>query len=241
VKNNSTDNPARLRPLLRLLPVLVAGVCHQGHGAESVLYGGGTGGEDDSIVFLGASVPFKGSTLGQGWVGKYWLDLLKYRYNSDNENISATAPGAEAALAYVGGGASGHYGLALGLAYRFTELDPDQPASDARGGVWGAKLQLDGGYDLSPDWQSSAVASYTTGSSLYWLSGKLLYRFHDQLSLGPELAVFGNPDFRTKQAGLLLSGLRLTGEVQLSLQAYLKKSRGFDAETALGISFSRLF
>ncbi len=205
------------------------------------MYSGAAGGENDSIVFLGASIPFKGSKLGNGWVGKYWLDWLKYRYTSDDQIISASAPGLEVAIAHMGGDNKINYGLSLGFTYRNTSLSPDQLDSDARGGMWGAKIQLDGGHALSQHWHGSATGFYDTGSSLYWLSSKLIYRFRNNISLGPEVAVFGNPDFRTKQGGLVMSGIKLTENVRLGLQAYYKKNRGLDSEVSFGISFSSLF
>ena len=241
VKYNSSDNKFSASLSIWLSLVLLCVAWKQGYAAGAVMYSGVAGGDNDSIVYLGASIPFKGSRLGKGWVGKYWIDQLKYRYTSDDEIISATAPGVEASIAYMGGDFKMHYGVSLGFTYRYTELTPDQPDSDVRGGISGAKLQLDGGYAFSQQWQGSATAFYDTGSSLYWLSSKLLHGFRNNISLGPELAVFGNPDFRTKQGGLVVSGIKLTESVRLGLQAYLKKSRGLDSEVSFGASVSSLF
>ena len=53
-----------------------------------------------SVRASGVRFPLPGSTLGKGWVQRYWLDSYTYSYASGPGRIDADVWGVEAMLGY---------------------------------------------------------------------------------------------------------------------------------------------
>ncbi len=103
------------------------------------------------------------------------------------------------------------------------------------------KVQLNGGRQLLQRLQGDVTAFYVVGPAFYWLSGQLLYPIKNGIAVGPDVAMFGSPDFRTSQLGLMLSGIKLNKKIRLGLTVARKKSAEIPVTTAYGVNFSQPF
>ena len=92
----------------------------------------------------------------------------------------------------------------LGLGYEQHETAPPDPSKTLAGSYWGAQAGLEAWAPLGEDFWVSADGSYFTGTNTHAASLKLGYRAQPWLSLGPDLATFGNADDISGRAGAFL-------------------------------------
>jgi len=156
-------------------------------------------------AFAGAIAPLTSDTgLGQGWVQRYWLDWLEYRYDSDGEEISAQAPGVSALLGYQRSNSKGFWAGYAGVGYRNTTLSPDRPDAEVRG----PKAAC----NCSERWIAALpkAGACRAGASVVW-AGQLLdarqisaQLFHGLLLAGGGGHFQGDPDYHATKVGLVL-------------------------------------
>ncbi|MDE2089420.1 MAG: glycosyltransferase [Gammaproteobacteria bacterium] len=211
--------------------------------AEGLWLGGvQVGGQGSAYVYTGLLAPLPGSTLSQGFVQRYWIDGVRYRYSGAPGTIQATAPGAEVALGYTHATAQGYYGLYLGVGYRDTRLSPDDPSASVRGGQWSLDPQVQVEQALAPDWKVNGIASYAFGPQSYWLRGRLLRAAWGRHWFGPELIVEGNKDYHALQVGLVSLGWEPAPKLQLGVAAGVRIPQRPLSDTAyVGVELSRAF
>lgn len=175
-------------------------------------------------AYLGTVLPLPGSALGKGWVQRYWLDYTAYRYEKTPEqDIDAKVTGLEAALGLHGGAGADWWGVYLGGRYGHTRLSPDDPANEDRGGNFNLKLQLEGEAALSSAWRINGIASHLVGQSSYWLRLRAQTRLDNQLLLGPELVVQGDPLYHLFKLGVHVGDIKLGREAALTVKAGASK------------------
>ena len=92
----------------------------------------------------------------------------------------------------------------LGLGYELHETAPPDLAKPLGGSYWGAQGVLEAWVPLGEDFWICADGSYFTGTGAHAGSMKLGYKARPWLSLGPELATFGNADDTSGRAGAFL-------------------------------------
>ncbi len=195
----------------------------------------------NSYAYAGVLLPAFGGNLGEGFVQRYWVDRVTYRYDSNGQTIEAKGPGAEAALGYVTPTTGGSLSGMLGLVYRDTRLSPDDPDSAARGAHWRVKAQGEFNHALTDELDLDLMASYVLGQRGYWSRARLGHALGNGLRAGPELVIQGDPDYRVTQYGAFLTGLRLSSSVQAGVKAGMRDQRDESTRGYLGLELTGLF
>jgi hypothetical protein len=209
---------------------------------ERLALGGAEYGDDNaSYYYAGLLVPFPGSDLGNGFVQRYWLDWLRYEYESGDRTIRATAPGASVALGYGRAATAGAWSIYLGPVWRNTDLSPDDRGSDVRGAQWGMNVSLQGDRRISDNWRANGIASFTSGTASYWTRGRLTRKLSSGPAAGLEVVLHGNDDYSAWQAGAVVLDIRLTPQASLGLKGGARKTSGADTGAYLGIELARSF
>ena len=91
-----------------------------------------------------------------------------------------------------------------GLGYKLHETVPHDSQKSLAGAYWGARAGLETWVPLADEIWVSADASYFTGTSAHAAAMKLGFRAQSWLSIGPELAAYGNEDDTSGRAGAFL-------------------------------------
>lgn len=209
---------------------------------DLLLAGAQVSGPGAAYGYLGFLGPLPGSTLGAGFVQRYWLDAVQYRYLEAGETVQATAPGGEVALGYVSAKGRGHYGFYLGVGYRHTQLVPDVPSAAVRGSQWSLDPQLQADYQVTPGLLVNGIASYAVGPNGYWARVRVLRRIPGKEWLGPEFVLEGNKDYRALQAGLVAVGWHPVPGVVLGVSGGIRFPGGGSKDSAyLGAELTRAF
>lgn len=191
-----------------------------------------------SYAFLGIVAPVGKTNLGNGWVQRYWLDYLTYKYTKDGVQHDATAPGLEAALGYQQSSPEGWAGFYVGALYRQTDISPDDSDSRSAGGKLRMKVQAEGERLLDDSWRLNGIASYVTGQQAYWIRGRLMHG--REYSVGGEFIVHGDPDYQALQLGAVLV-MRRTRDVAIGFKAGAQRLHNEGATLYLGAELSRVF
>jgi hypothetical protein len=176
-------------------------------------------GKDTASAYLGTVLSIPGSVLGKGWVQRYWLDYTAYPYEkTPAEEIDVGVAAFEAALGYQGSSATGWWAVYLGAQYSYTELSPNDPSNEERGPDLSAKLQIEGETQLSRNWRINGIASHVVGESSFWTRLRLQTTLDNQLLVGPELIVQGDPNYRLVKLGIFVGGIKVGRDAALTVK-----------------------
>ncbi len=206
------------------------------------LTGAELGDENSNYGFAAVVTPFDGSTLGNGWVQRYWVEGLTYQYEkTPTLDIDAAAYGGEAAVGYQQSFDSGWWAAYAGALYRHTDLSPNDPDNDIEGNAFGLKLQLEGEKELSDAVKTNAIASYTIGTESYWARGRLLFKSFDDLFVGPEAIIHGDEAYRAHQLGVVVTGFKVNDDSELGVKVGARYNEGDKYRPYVGIEFTKPF
>ncbi len=186
-------------------------------GNSRLALGGFEGGPGNTYSYLGLIQPLH-KNLGDSIITRVWLDRLSYTYDKNGDKIHGEALGGEGALGYRNSGAWGWWAAFAGMLYRDTHFSPDDPDSRARGGIFRAKLQLEGERNLSERWRANAIISFVPGQNSYWTRGRVLYQLGNIVSTGPEVIGLGDPDYNILQFGWTVVGIPIASRLQVNLR-----------------------
>jgi len=217
---------------------------HSADAGDILFLSGAEGGAEKSYnyyTFAAVIAPLFSNNLGDGFVQKYWVDVLGYDYPSGNRTIDATAIGLEGALGYQTGGENGWAAAYAGIRYSNTWLSPDNPGSRVRGGQARAKFQLEGERKVAADWKLNAIGSYIIESDSYWARGRGLYRMYNEVYTGPEFIAHGDPDYRAWQFGWVFTGFEPVPKGSLGVKAGVRKIEKAETGGYFGVEFTKLF
>jgi Cellulose biosynthesis protein BcsS len=211
--------------------------------AEGLFLLGGETSKDSGYAYSAVLLPFPGSTLGNGFVHRYWVEWLRYEYLGGplNQVIEAKAPGAEFALGYQKANPTGYFGVYAGALYRDTELTPDDPSSKARGEHVRLRLQVEGEHRFQDTWVVNGIASYAFGQDGYWLRGRVLRRVSGHILAGIEGVTQGDPDYEGWAVGAVLTGFEPAPRWNLGFKAGVKKIEGRSSNGYIGIEIAKSF
>jgi hypothetical protein len=231
---------ARIARRLAALAFVLASATASG---ESLFITGGEASKDGGYGFAAAIVPFSGSTLGNGFVQRYWVEYLSYEYvgGAANQVIEAKAPGGEVALGYQKANPSGYYGLYAGGMYRDTSLSPDDPGSKARGGHLRLRVQAEGEHRFVDTWVVNGIASYVFDQEAYWLRARVLRKVTGKLLAGLEGVQHGDPDYEGHQVGVVVTGFEPSPRLNLGFKIGWKKIEGRPGNAYIGLELARPF
>lgn len=205
---------------------------------EGVALAGVETSRDNQYAYLGAVLPLAGQHLGQGFVQRYWLDYVAYRYEKTPlQEIETRVSAVEAALGYQQSSASGWWGTYLGARYANTRLSPSDPDNDDRGGRLRAKLQFEGETEVGAGWRVNGIASHLVGDVNYWARLRLQTTLRNQWHIGPEVIGQGDSNYSAYKVGVFLGNIKLGAFSALTLKAGVSKPEDDSASLYAGAEF----
>jgi hypothetical protein len=234
-------NYSARRAAVCLAALLFAGLLNSARAVESLFLAGAEASADSQYAFIAAIIPFPGSGLGNGWVQRYWLEWLTYEYESHDRVIEAESPGAEAALGYQKSHAGGYYGAYAGIYYRDIELSPDDPTANTRGSQTRFRAQAEAEQAIAVAWRVNGIVSYVFVQESYWGRARLLRTLKGPLSAGVEFIAHGDPDYKAKQVGLVLTGFEPAPRLNLGFKIGASKIEDRSTEVYVGFELGRAF
>lgn len=205
---------------------------------ESVVLTGVEASRDDYYAYLGTVLPLPGQRLGQGYVQRYWLDYLGYRYEKlPLQYIDSRVNAIEAALGYQQSSASTWWGAYLGARYANTRLSPNDPDNDDEGLRLRAKLQLEGETEAGAGWRVNGIASHLLGDYNYFMRLRMQTQLRNQWHIGPEVIVQGDSYYSAYKLGAFLGNIQLGTSSALTLRGGISKPESVAASLYLGAEF----
>ncbi len=208
--------------------------------ADWMLLGGGEAVFDGRFAQLTALIPFSGQ-LGSGFVHRYSVSYIEYEYPLDEETVEATSWAGSVALGYQIPIPDGWLGLAVGAAYRDTDLEPKQPDNRQQGTHIIAQIDLDAGLIHANSWLYATSISYTPRYRAYWGRGRALRRTGPRSFLGPEIVAHGDREYNAQQLGVALQLNKVAGPLDIVIKAGGKRIQDGDSGAYGGIEFLRHF
>jgi hypothetical protein len=205
---------------------------------DGVVLTGGEGSRDNQYAYLGMVMPLSGQRLGQGFVQRYWLDYVGYRYEKQPfEYVDAGVTAVEAALGYQQSTANSWWAAYLGAHYADTRLSPNDPDNDSEGKQLHARLQFEGETDVAAGWRGNGIVSYLVRDFNYWVRLRLQTTLENQLHIGPELIVQGDAYYDAYRLGVFVGNIPLGETSALTLKGGLSQSSDTSASLYLGAEF----
>jgi hypothetical protein len=197
----------------------------------------------NAYAFAGAITSLDAdAALGQGWVQRYWLDWVKYHFDSEGEEVRVRAPGFSASLGYQRSDSSGFWAAYAGAGYRNTHLTPDRPNAKVRGGQ--SALLLLGEMDrrFAGEWRFAGAVQLAAGPDRYWTRAKLLNKSSTATFWrGMEIVFQGDPDYKAYKLGFVLDELPVSGRVTANFKLGAIKTKGLKTGAYAGIEFVGFF
>jgi hypothetical protein len=227
----------------RRLATLLLAIASTAASAESLFLAGGEISDDGGYAYAAALLPFPGSSLGNGFVHRYWAEYLKYEYvgGAANQVIEAKAPGFEFALGYQRSGPAGYAAAYAGAYYKDTELSPDDPTSTVRGSHLRLRVQAEGERRFQDTWVVNGIAAYIFAQEGYWLRARVLRKVSGPILAGIEGVTQGDRDYQGHQVGLVVTGFEPAPRLSLGFKAGVKKIEGRPSNAYIGIELARTF
>ena len=207
------------------------------------LAGAEAGENHNAYAYVGAILPLGGqSELGNGWVQRYWLDWVRYRFNSDGTETQARAPGLSASFGRQGSDGDWHWGIYGGAGYRDTRLSPDNPSARMRGSQIYPLLAMDLSRYFAAKWRMDAAASFTFSPASYWSRVRVLHRLEDGVIYhGIELVEQGDRDYHEYKVGYVIDGLKTSRSGSIGVKIGMDQTSGLAAGAYAGIEYVYAF
>lgn len=206
---------------------------------STVVYAGGTAG-DGVGVYAGGLTALPGSQLGKGLAIRGGVNGGFYEYQSGSVRVTADYVGAELALVYQLSGDWGWANLGAGPRITKTNLSIVDPGNNRDGTRFDLGLSTDGA--LGDAWRLGWFGSYGVFDQSYIAQLRLgsLLSTRDQLRLGVEGGLIGDPSYMRKSIGGFVSALIVKKwEGQLSIGA--SKQEGASAQPYVSVGASHVF
>jgi len=203
------------------------------------LPGAELGENHNAYAFAGVITPLaSNAALGQGWVQRYWLDWVEYRFDSNNETVRAEAPGFSAAVGYQQATATGFWAGYAGAGYRKTTLSPDRPDAEVRGSQTALHLLVELDHRFAKTWRFAGAAQLALGPDSYWTRAKFLNKSSDAAFWqGAEIVFQGDPDYHATKVGYVLDEWSVGKGIGVNLKLGANKTKGVKTAGYVGIEF----
>lgn len=199
--------------------------------------------QGSAYAFAGAIVPLgPDAALGQGWVQRYWLDWVEYRFDSEGEQVQARAPGFSASLGYQNSDGAGSWAAYAGAAYRDADLTPDRPNAKVRDAQSALVLLAETDRRFAETWRFNGAIQYSAGPDSYWSRARFLRRSPGAAYwLGMELVFQGDPDYKAYKLGLVLDEWPVSSRMNLNFKLGAVKTKGLETDAYAGIELVGIF
>ena len=197
------------------------------------------GENNNAYAFAGALVPVApDSSLGEGWVARYWLDWVEYRFTLDGNDVKANVPGFSASLGYQQKTTTGFIAAYAGAGIRNTTLSPPTQKADVRG--LQTFLPILGELDsrFASDWRFAGAVQYSVGLGSYWSRFKILNKSASaSVWKGIEVIFQGDADYRANKIGFVFDELPVGDRVSANFKLGASKTQGVKRGGYVGIEF----
>jgi hypothetical protein len=199
--------------------------------------------QGSAYAFAGAIVPLgTDAVLGQGWVQRYWLDWVEYRFDSEGEQVRARAPGFSASLGYQNSAGTGSWAAYAGVGYRDTDLTPDRPTAKVRDAQSALLLLVETDRRFAEAWRFNGAIQYSAGPDSYWSRAKFLHKSSGSTFWhGVEIVFQGDPDYKAYKFGSVLDELPVGKHVTANFKLGVVKTQGLGPDAYVGIEFIGFF
>jgi hypothetical protein len=199
--------------------------------------------QGSAYAFAGAIVPLgPDAALGQGWVQRYWLDWVEYRFDSEGEQVRARAPGFSASLGYQNSDGAGSWAVYAGVGYRDTDLTPDRPNAKVRDAQSALLLLAETDRRFAEAWRFTGAIQYSAGPDSYWSRAKFLRKSSNaSFWRGVEIVFQGDPDYKAYKLGLVLDEIPMTSRVNINFKLGAVKTKGLKTDAYAGIELVGVF
>lgn len=194
-----------------------------------------------SYLYIGQVTALPGSSFGNGYVKRLWIDWSKYRYDKGGQNYKVSAPGAELALGYQRASENHWWAAYAGLSYRHASLSPADPMSSISGNKLYPKFQIEGEQTLDPKWKLSAIGSYVTGQHAYWMRARVVHDYWPGMQIGLESLAQGDPNYHANQLGILLLGLKVGNSMNVGLKVGARRVGGLNSHAYFGVELGGMY
>lgn len=193
--------------------------------------------------YVGVLIPLGSDSLGQGWVGRQWVDRVTYRYNGFAADIHAAQYGYSPALGYQWALGSGrtHAALYAGLHVAYTHLDPYDPSNPDRGTHVRPTLQGELTNSLGRRVENRFLAQGELGNGAYFVRDRLSWQVLRHYTLGPEWIAQGSREYHAISAGVCFGGIALARHVTLLLHADVYRQAGLATVGTGGVELAASF
>lgn len=231
-------SPGRLILVILATAITSAAETTRADDNDTLIVGGVEMSEDNaSYALIGAITPLPGSTFGNGYVARIFASRLTYSYKA-TRRIEAESYGSELSVGFQNSGEHGWWGIYAGPGYRYTDLSPNDPSSEANGSLATVKLQAEGERYLSQDIKANINTSFEAfATNGYWTRARLLWRYQGDIFIGPEAIYQGDDDYDAWSAGAGIFGIPVFDTTNLGFKAGVHRTDGFDLAPYGGIEF----
>jgi len=206
---------------------------------ESILLFGVEREKEAGYYYLGNISPLKGSTLGNGYVQRLWLDYNNFNYNLNSTTIDAKAKGLSYAIGYQGSfDKSFSYAGFIGVGVRNTDLSPNDPGNQSEGTEVNPMLIVEAEKKFTDFYKLNFNASTEPSAESYW--SRLRFSFGDSIKMGPELTMQGDPSYDTKKIALFISDIEFGKDIKIGAKIGESKTNGSGNQAFIGIEIIKI-
>lgn len=199
--------------------------------------------KNDGYSFAGVILPLSGSQLGKGAYQRHFVSHLHYAYNSgergSDERVKAQAPGIESALGYIWSNEHYFLDLSAGLGLRHSRFRPFTPNDEHDGWRIDLTPQLQAGYNLTPQWQASMIASTGLRQKSIFLRARLSHQYGDWKT-GLQAAHLEGKNYRTRQYSVF-AAYRFSTGLELELGIGRNKPKADPSGHLLSLNLNQTF
>lgn len=212
---------------------------------DKVWFAGSEGTSDNHYSYLGVVQPVEGAKLGEGRFYRTTASWLTYRYDTvlrgSPATVRARSPGVEVAVGQaLRGGDVWRADFSLGLAFRRTDLTPDDPGSRARGTRVALVPQAAGSWRFAEQLQAEGLSSLAIGNRSGHARVRLAWVPSSRWRIGGEAAQSEGPDYRDRRAGVFAAADVGAG-LDLTLSAGRARDREGRDRNYAGLALARVF
>jgi len=213
---------------------------------SSVVFGGGSVGQDTAYGYLGAVTAINGNIDRNGFLARVSGGYGSYKYDSTTftRNVDGNFGTADVMAGYQQILDMGHVAGYVGYTYEDHNLSPKDVGNEVRGGKSGAKAQVELDLNLDPHMVLKNVSNYSTPFDSYWTQTYVGWKCpKGKLSVGPEIAFLGNDEFDQQRYGIRVDDIKIIKKTQLYVSGGYLKAEGLGSnDGAYGsIGFSSKF
>jgi hypothetical protein len=210
------------------------------YSADSIMLAGADKAKGEGYYYLGYIAPFQGSSLGNGYVSRTWIDYNNYNYSSSNRNIDASVKGVSYTLGYQNKldntlTVAGY----LGAIFHNTSLSPDDTGNKNRGSDLNPLILAEAEKKLTSFSTFNINGSFEPSADAYWSRIRLGFG-NGSLKTGPEFTLQGDPTYESKKIGWFVNGVEMGKDLNFGAKLGFNSTNNGAYTGFIGIEFTKV-